>query len=407
MSAALPADAAAWLSSLSPARLHNAADSTRLHQVDAVVTGLALLVVADLVFRAGLLARVRQHIEAERPRPWLVIAVSALVLSAIMVEVWETCAAFGAWDENGAPFSNLLPVLLSYWSGAALTIVVCTILVSLLYALMRRMPRAWWAIAGAVASVLFFTVLWAPDVLTSGPSGMAEAPPGAVREGVLALIQSTGLPAEGVQVSPRPGLDADVTGGIGGLAHVDVTRAMLKEPAPEARAAVGHVMGHQAHRDMFSYAVLASALAFLGFFVADRFFASFQRVLSYKRPLWPSDPEGMPVMAMILVAWLAISAVATNNFVRLINVGADQYSLDHAREPDGLALWLIRDWRGDKPDPTPLEETLFYDHPSLVSRLAHVAEWKAAHAKPPPSRDAGAPEAVEASQAGISGRPGG
>jgi STE24 endopeptidase len=158
---------------------------------------------------------------------------------------------------------------------------------------------------------------------------------------------------------------------------------MLKEPASAARAAVGHVMGHQAHRDLFSYAILMSTLAFLGLFLTERFFATFQRLLSYKRPLWPSDPEGMPVMAMFLVAWLAVSAVATNNFVRLINVGADQYSLDHAREPDGLALWLLHDWNGDKPDPTPLEETLFYDHPSLASRLEHVARWKAAHKTAP------------------------
>ena len=405
MSPTLPSDVAGWLASLSPARLHAAAASTRLHQVDAVVTGLALLVVADFLYRGGLLSRVREHVEAEGRRPWLATAVCALVLSATLVVVWETCATFGAWDEQGASLSTFTGTLLRFWSGAPVTILGFTIAASLLYALMRRLPRAWWAIAGGIASLFFFATIWAPDVLASGSSGMAEAPAGAVRDGVLALIHSEELPAEGVQVSPRPGLDADVTGGLG-LAHVDVTRAMLGEPASEARAAVGHVMGHQAHRDMFSYSILLSALAFLGFFVTDRFFATFQRVLSYKRPLWPSDPEGMPVMAMFLVVWLAITAIATNNFVRLINVGADQYSLDHAREPDGLAMWLIRDWRGDKPDPTPLEETLFYDHPSLVSRLNHVAAWKAAHTEPPPS-PLQAPEAVEASQAGISGRPGG
>ena len=378
-------DVATWLGALPPARLHAAAASTRLHQVDAVVTGLALLVVADLIYRGRLLTRVREHVEAGRRRPWAATFVCALVVSATLVVVWETCATFGAWDENGAAIANLPATLLQFWSRAPVTILAFTIAASLLYYLMRRLPRAWWAVAGGAVSLFFFAVIWAPDVLASGPSGMTEAPAGAVRDGVLDLVRTTGLPAEGVQVSPRPGLDADVTGGVGGLAHVDVTRAMLAEPPAEARAAVGHVMGHQAHRDMLSYAILASALAFLGFFVADRFFATIQRLLSYKRPLWPSDPEGMPVMAMFLVVWLAVSGVATNNFVRLINVGADQYSLDHAKEPDGLALWLIRDWRGDKPNPTPLEETLFYDHPSLVSRLEHVSAWKAEHAKPPPS----------------------
>jgi STE24 endopeptidase len=406
VSAPIPHETAAWLAGLTPAKLQAAAAATRLHQVDAVVTGLALLVVADLIYRGRLLTRVREHVEAQGRRPWIATAVCALVVSATLVVVWETCTAFGAWDENGASIANLPATILKFWSRAPITILMFTLAASVLYYLIRRLPRAWWAISAGALSLFFFAVVWAPDALVSGPSGMAEAPAGAVRDGVLDLIHSTDLPAEGVQVSPRPGLDADVTGGIGGLAHVDVTRAMLAEPVSEARAAVGHVMGHQAHRDMLSYALLLSALTFLGFFIADRFFATFQRLLSYKRPLWPSDPEAMPVMAMFLVVWLAVSSITTNNFVRLINVGADQYSLDHAKEPDGLALWLIRDWRGDKPNPSPLEETLFYDHPSLVSRLQHIAQWKAAHAKTAPvARDTA--EAVEASRTGISDRPGG
>ena len=85
--------------------------------------------------------------------------------------------------------------------------------VSALYALMRWTPRLWWAIAGGVLAVFFFATVWAPDALVFGAPRFAQAPPGAVRDGVVALLRSTGIPrrtASGVE--PRAGLDADVTG---------------------------------------------------------------------------------------------------------------------------------------------------------------------------------------------------
>ncbi len=79
--------------------------------------------------------------------------------------------------------------------------------------------------------------------------------------------------------------------------------------------------------------------------------------------------------------------MAERAYGRWINVRADQFSLDHAREPDGLAINLLRNWRDDKVDPAPLEEALFFDHPSLQSRIEHAMRWKAEQAygaAPPP-----------------------
>ncbi len=82
---------------------------------------------------------------------------------------------------------------------------------------------------------------------------------------------------------------------------------------------------------------------------------------------------------LIAAAWLSLGGVAENGFIRAINVRADQYSLDHAREADGLAQALLHEWKGEDPAPSPLQEALFYSHPSLKSRVEHAMGWKAAH----------------------------
>ncbi len=84
----------------------------------------------------------------------------------------------------------------------------------------------------------------------------AQAPPGAARNAVLALIDGAGLPADGVYVSRDPRSDVDVTGNAR-HAGMAITRGLWTTATPaEIRASVGHVMGHHAHNDMLSYAAL-------------------------------------------------------------------------------------------------------------------------------------------------------
>jgi Zn-dependent protease with chaperone function len=93
----------------------------------------------------------------------------------------------------------------------------------------------------------------------------------------------------------------------------------------------------------------------------------------------PSDPEGLPVAAIIAIVVLAASTLASSGYIRWVNVRADAFSLDHARSPDGLAAGLEREWDHQSVDPSPLAGAIFYTHPPLCSRLVHAMTWKTAH----------------------------
>ncbi len=196
------------------------------------------------------------------------------------------------------------------------------------------------------------------------------------RAGLVRLIAETGIPASEVYVSANPAIDADVTGQ--GGARVVVSRGLWNIASPqELRASVGHLIGHYTRHDQLSIAVLLAVLT-LGFFLAlQAFHAPAARLLGLSADRL--DPAGAPALVLIAAVWLSLAAIADHALIRAVNVRADQYSLDHAREPDGLAVALLHEWQGEDPAPAPLQEALLYSHPSLESRLLHAMRWKAAH----------------------------
>ena len=66
-----------------------------------------------------------------------------------------------------------------------------------------------------------------------------------------------------------------------------------------------------------------------------------------------------------------------NTLVRTQEYEADIFGLNTARQPDGEAEadMLVGEYR--KLDPTPLEEFLFFDHPSGRTRIYAAMRWKA------------------------------
>ena len=58
---------------------------------------------------------------------------------------------------------------------------------------------------------------------------------------------------------------------------------------------------------------------------------------------------------------------------------ADMYGLNAARQPDGEANvdLLLGEYR--KMEPGPIEEFLFFDHPSGRTRITAAMRWKAEH----------------------------
>ena len=80
---------------------------------------------------------------------------------------------------------------------------------------------------------------------------------------------------------------------------------------------------------------------------------------------------------MLLTSILFFVLTPVNNtFVRVQEKEADMFGLNAARQPDGFAQAAIHLGEYRKMRPGPIEEFVFYDHPSGYNRIHSAMVWK-------------------------------
>jgi STE24 endopeptidase len=374
----------AWMERLPAAQRLAAQAATDWRMIAWLGGGLVFLAACGLIARSGMLAALRRRLESERPSAWLASLASAGLLALVLSAVNALVSGFADWRAEtllshgggvAAP-TELGAHLARAATGVPLAIAAAMLLVPPFLWLIRRAPRTWPLIVGSVAAVLILGLGWLPYSLAAGPS-LEPAAPTPASAGVMRLIADTGLPAHTMLFSPDPGFDADVTGGFG-QAKVVIGPTLLAGPPAEARAYVGHLIGHYVHGDILAVTLVIAAAVFLGFLAIQRWTVPLARALGVAAES-AADPEALPAMAMIGFLALTSAGLAAGAYLRWANVGADAYSLDHAREPDGLAAVIEREWDHAAVAPSPLETGVFYTHPPLRSRIVHAMAWKAAN----------------------------
>ena len=91
-------------------------------------------------------------------------------------------------------------------------------------------------------------------------------------------------------------------------------------------------------------------------------------------------------MALLSVFFFVLTPI-DNTLVRTGEAEADIFALNVARQPDAEAEVALKLGEYRKLSPSPLEEWLFFDHPSGRSRILMAMRWKAEHLREitPPS----------------------
>ena len=92
-----------------------------------------------------------------------------------------------------------------------------------------------------------------------------------------------------------------------------------------------------------------------------------------------ADPAGLPLLVLILSTFIFVVTPFSNTVVRVTEREADAFGLNTSREPDGMAQAALKLGTYRKLNPTPLEEFIFYDHPSGRARIRMAMDWKAAN----------------------------
>ena len=91
------------------------------------------------------------------------------------------------------------------------------------------------------------------------------------------------------------------------------------------------------------------------------------------------DPAGLPLLALLLGVYFFAVTPVLNTIIRTQETEADIFGLNAARQPDGMAMAALKLAEYRKMSPGPLEEFVFFDHPSGRNRIHMAMQWKAQH----------------------------
>ena len=373
---------AAYIDSLGAAELARAAAYTAgnhwLLLWGLVVTGA----VTWLVVRWGILDRMAERLAKRGPnlRAFAVAAVFFLV-SALITLPWSIYEEW--WRERG--YGRTSQPLADFLGQDAIGILIGTLIGALfvtgVYALIRRTGRRWWLWSGGLAAaVTSLLLLLAPVLIEPIFNDYRPVPAGEVRDALVVMAQQSGVPTDRIFVYDGSRQSNNFTAnvsGLGGSARIAISDVAFKGASlDEVRAVTGHEIGHYVLGHVWRGVLVISLLAVAFFFLADRLYPRFARAFGSRAAL--GDPAGLPVLVFIVSLLAVLAQPVFNALSRYDETEADRYSLETVDLPDALASALVKTAEYRNPRPHPLQEAIFYTHPSVERRVRMAMEWKAA-----------------------------
>jgi STE24 endopeptidase len=382
---------AAYLSALTPAQHAKATAYTQGGHWLLLWGALVGVLVSWIVIRSGVLVRVRAGAERRKPKPWTAVALVVVVdtlIEGVLSLPWDVYARWWREKAYGLTSQPFVGWLTEHLVSLVVGLVISLILMSLFYFVVRRAPKTWWvwASGGVVAAFLALMVLQ-PILIEPLFNTYKPAPPGPMRDEVVAMAEKVGVPHDKILIyngSKQSNRYTANVAGLFGTARIAMSDTMFKKDADlaEVRGVLGHEMGHYVRGHILFYAVAYGLLALIAFFLVDRLFPRAAALLGAKGVTGLSDPAGLPVVGVLFTVLALIATPITNSVSRIGEADADSFSLEHFNEPDGLAKALVKTIEYRAATPSQLEEAVFYDHPSVGSRVRKAMDWKAAHPKP-------------------------
>lgn len=340
-----------------------------------------------MLLRSRLLVGLRDRIQRGRPRPKLTAFVSIAVFIGVTSIVSMPWSFYVNWiREHSYGLSNqtLSDWLVQYLISTLVTALLLGLAAIAIYALIRRSGDRWWAWSGLVVAVLaVFAIVVMPVLLGGVLNQVRPAPAGPIRIGVEQLAHMAGIPAERIVVidaSKRSNAYfATVVGGPG-FATIELSDTMLqgKVDLSQVRAVVAHEIGHYVHNHLLILSIFLAMIVTADLWLVHRVLR-LPRLNRHRQTPMIQDPSAIPLAHLVFATVLLLATPLLLSGQRLIEQDADRYGLRLANEPDGAAKALIRTVEYRASSPAPIEEALFYDHPSIAARVRRAMEWKRQH----------------------------
>ena len=167
-----------------------------------------------------------------------------------------------------------------------------------------------------------------------------------------------------------------------GTERISLNDNLLKRGSlEEIEAVLGHEMGHYVLNHVLKNLLESSLVVAVGFALVGIGFEWLRRRHGEWRVAAVGDVAGLPLIALLFSVYSFVATPINNSIIRETEYEADMFGLNAARQPDGFANAALKlgDYR--KLAPGPLEEIVFFDHPSGRTRIYSAMRWKAENLK--------------------------
>jgi STE24 endopeptidase len=344
------------------------------------------LVVALILLNLRWSARMRDHAERVtrfKPLQTLLYWTEYLVVTSILGFPLAVYEGFFRERKYGLATQTFGPWLGDQGKGLLVGLVMGGIIIVLLFGVVRRLPRTW-HVWGSIVMLLFviFTSLVAPVFIFPIFNKITRLNDPKVTVPILQMARANGIPVHDVfQIDASrqtTRMSANVSG-FGNTMRITLNDNLLRRGSPEEiQAVMGHEMGHyvlnHVYKSMLFYLVLiVGGFAFLRW--------SLEWSLARWGERWQirgiGDVAVLPLVVLLGSIFFFVLTPILNTYVRSEEQEADMYGINASRQPDGFAQAAIHLGEYRKMSPGPVEEWIFFDHPSGHNRIYAAMRWKA------------------------------
>ena len=269
--------------------------------------------------------------------------------------------------------------------GLVVGLILGAILMVPLFGIVRRLGRTWW-VWGAVLMIVFsaFLSLVAPVYIAPLFNQYTKLQDASVKDPILSMARANGIPARDVyefDASKQSNRVSANVSGFAGTMRISLNDNLLKRcTLPEIATTMGHEMGHYVLNHVYKGLVMVGVVIVIAF-------ALLNWAINFALARWGTawdirgidDVAVLPLAVIVFSLFFFLTTPINNTITRTMEFEADMYGLNAARQPDAEANvdMLLGEYR--KLDPSPVEEFIFYDHPSGRTRITAAMRWKAEH----------------------------
>jgi len=275
------------------------------------------------------------------------------------------------------------------WWGEDLVKLGVAFLVTILpvwgfYALVRKSRRWWlWLTAGAAPFVVFMIVV-APIWIAPLTNDYVPLKDEALKTNILALAHGAGIDGADVFEVNASKQSSKVNAYVTGL--FSTKRIVLYDTlisgftVPEIRFVMGHEMGHYIlHHVWYLVGMVILFIGLANWLVHRTMPTAIRRFGKRVGIRELGDVASLPLVLIYVSVFSFLFNPVMNGPSRMWEHQADKFGMDVAGvsgETAAVAFEKLSAYNLSDPDPSPLVEFWFYNHPSIKKRIAFVRSYK-------------------------------